>query len=297
MIPKGTTHEFWKSIHAGAIKAGKELGVEIIWKGPLREDDRDAQITEVEGFISRGVSGIVLAPLDDSALVGPVADANAQQDPGRDLRLGPEGRRLRQLRRDRQHQGRAARRRAARAVARRQGQSVLLRYHEGPPAPASASRASSTRSKAHPGIKVVSDNQYGGADVEGAYKKASAAQQPTRSPTAALAHRRHLLRRTNRPRSACCARSRTRLGRQVKFVGFDASANLVGAARRRARRPRGAGPDARWATCGEDDGHAPEGAAGRGADRHRRPPDRRRDNMDKPEMKALLHPDLSQWLK
>src|SRR3990172_625039 len=27
VIPKGTTHEFWKSIHAGAIKAERELGV------------------------------------------------------------------------------------------------------------------------------------------------------------------------------------------------------------------------------------------------------------------------------
>jgi ribose transport system substrate-binding protein len=25
VIPKGTTHEFWKSIHAGAVKAQREL--------------------------------------------------------------------------------------------------------------------------------------------------------------------------------------------------------------------------------------------------------------------------------
>ena len=25
VVPKGTTHEFWKSIHAGAIKAAREL--------------------------------------------------------------------------------------------------------------------------------------------------------------------------------------------------------------------------------------------------------------------------------
>ena len=49
VIPKGTTHEFWKSIHAGAVKAERELNgkgikTEIIWKGPLKEDDRDQQI-------------------------------------------------------------------------------------------------------------------------------------------------------------------------------------------------------------------------------------------------------------
>ena len=62
VIPKGTTHEFWKSIHAGAVKAQRELDIEIIWKGPLKEDNREDQIALVETFIARGVSGIVLAP-------------------------------------------------------------------------------------------------------------------------------------------------------------------------------------------------------------------------------------------
>ena len=75
VIPKGTTHVFWKSIHAGAVKASEELDVEIIWKGPLKEDDRDSQIRVMEDFITRGVSGIVLAPLDDAALRRPVKDA------------------------------------------------------------------------------------------------------------------------------------------------------------------------------------------------------------------------------
>src|SRR5437588_11224211 len=80
VIPKGTSHEFWKSIHAGAIKAAKELSsagndAEVIWKGPLREDDREQQIQVVEGFASQGVDGIVLAPLDDRALARPVEEA------------------------------------------------------------------------------------------------------------------------------------------------------------------------------------------------------------------------------
>src|SRR5438093_11213614 len=82
VIPKGTSHEFWKSIHAGAIKASKELSltgneVEVIWKGPLREDDREQQIQVVEGFASQGVDGIVLAPLADRALARPVEDAKS----------------------------------------------------------------------------------------------------------------------------------------------------------------------------------------------------------------------------
>src|SRR5215475_16091952 len=80
VVPKGTTHEFWKSINAGAVKAQRELStngtkVEIIWKGPLREDDRDQQIQVVENFMARHVSAIVLAPLDSQALVRPVNNA------------------------------------------------------------------------------------------------------------------------------------------------------------------------------------------------------------------------------
>jgi ribose transport system substrate-binding protein len=80
VIPKGTTHEFWKSIHAGSIKAARELSdqetqIDVNWKGPLREDDREQQIQVVEGFSSQGVDGMVLAPLDNRALVRPVEEA------------------------------------------------------------------------------------------------------------------------------------------------------------------------------------------------------------------------------
>src|SRR3954466_13288719 len=73
VIPKGTTHEFWKSINAGAVKAQRQLTeqgtkVDIIWKGPLREDDRNLQIQVVEDFTTRHVSAMVLAPLDYQAL-------------------------------------------------------------------------------------------------------------------------------------------------------------------------------------------------------------------------------------
>ena len=53
----------------------------VIWRGPLREDDRASQISEIEGFITRGVSGIAIAPLDEAALALPVADAQRQNIP------------------------------------------------------------------------------------------------------------------------------------------------------------------------------------------------------------------------
>jgi len=80
VIPKGTTHQFWKSVYAGAKKSADDykaqgIDVDLIWKGPLREDDREQQIQVVEGFVSQGVNGIVLAPLDNKALVRPVEEA------------------------------------------------------------------------------------------------------------------------------------------------------------------------------------------------------------------------------
>ncbi|MSU48058.1 MAG: sugar ABC transporter substrate-binding protein [Opitutus sp.] len=80
VIPKGTTHEFWKAINAGAMKAQMELkaqgvNVQVIWKGPLKEDDREQQIQVVENFISQRVSGIVIAPLDKRGLAAPLETA------------------------------------------------------------------------------------------------------------------------------------------------------------------------------------------------------------------------------
>src|ERR1043165_3793263 len=86
VIPKGTTHEFWKSIHAGAVKAQRELEgqgtkVNLIWKGPLREENPDEHIQVVGNFIGRKVAGIVLAPLDSQALIAPVETAQKANIP------------------------------------------------------------------------------------------------------------------------------------------------------------------------------------------------------------------------
>lgn len=78
VVPKGTTHDFWKSVEAGALAAGKGAeGVTVTFRGPEKEDDREQQIALVQNLISSKVDGIVLAPLDSKALVGPVMQAKA----------------------------------------------------------------------------------------------------------------------------------------------------------------------------------------------------------------------------
>ena len=82
VIPKGTSHEFWKSVHAGANNAAKELGnVKIFWRGPIREDDADGQIDVMRDFITKKVDGICLAPLDSQALLDVVREAKSEGIP------------------------------------------------------------------------------------------------------------------------------------------------------------------------------------------------------------------------
>lgn len=81
VIPKGLTHEHWQSIHRGAIRATLDLldrhgvSVEIIWDGPRKEDDAQAQISIMDRAIGRRVSGIVLAPQHSESMVTPVERA------------------------------------------------------------------------------------------------------------------------------------------------------------------------------------------------------------------------------
>jgi ABC-type sugar transport system substrate-binding protein len=82
VVPKGTTHDFWQSVHAGAEKAAAELGnIKIIWQGPLNEDQKDDQRTVVENLVTSKVDGICLAPVDSQALVGAVQHARDEGVP------------------------------------------------------------------------------------------------------------------------------------------------------------------------------------------------------------------------
>jgi ribose transport system substrate-binding protein len=61
VIPKSTTHVFWRAVEAGAREGAKEAGAEMIWNGPVNENDDDVgqQIQIVQQFVSEGVGGIV----------------------------------------------------------------------------------------------------------------------------------------------------------------------------------------------------------------------------------------------
>jgi ribose transport system substrate-binding protein len=76
VIPKGRSHMFWQSVHAGAVKASREAGVEIEWNGPATETDFNGQLQIVEAMINKRLDAIALAPIDKKAMVSVVERAS-----------------------------------------------------------------------------------------------------------------------------------------------------------------------------------------------------------------------------
>lgn len=178
VIPKGTTHEFWKAIHAGAIRAARELSdsgvaVRIIWKGPLREDDREQQVQVVEGFLSQGVQGMVLAPLDSRALVRPVEEAGRAGVSTVIIDSGLESDvPISFVATDNRKGGQMAADRLG-ALLRGRGKALMLRYAEG--SASTEEREAGFLKELHaryPAIVVVSGDQYAGPTRETAKRAA-----------------------------------------------------------------------------------------------------------------------------
>ncbi|MGB7295771.1 MAG: substrate-binding domain-containing protein [Candidatus Aminicenantales bacterium] len=171
VIPMGTTHEFWKAIHAGAKKAADERGVEIIWKGPLKEDDRNDQIQIVETMINAGVDAIILTPLDDRALMPPVADARARGIPTVIFNTALAGSdHIAYVATDSWKGGVLAAERIG-SLLRGQGKLILIRIIEGIEGNRQREEGflETIRSK-FPDMIILSDNQYAGITTETAYQ-------------------------------------------------------------------------------------------------------------------------------
>jgi ribose transport system substrate-binding protein len=297
VIPKGTSHVFWQSIHAGAEKAAREVGATIIWRGPLREDDRDSQVSEVEGFVSRGVSGIVLAPLDEAALAGPVADAKGRGIPVVVIDSGLKGHDyVSFVATDNRKGGRLAGDHLA-ALLKDTGKVVMLRYAEGSESTLQREEGFLEAIGARKKIEVVSANQYGGADVEGAYKKSEALFSRFKRPDGSLSVDGIFTPNESTTLAMLRVLEDNGWTGKVKFVGFDASDTLV----------KGLGD-------GHIDGLVLQDPVNMGylgvktivAHIQGQPVEPRvdtgvrlvtREQMQDPDAKALLHPDLSRWLK
>lgn len=222
VIPKGVTHEFWKSIHAGAVKAGLEFDVDILWKGPQKEDDRAQQITVVEDFISRGVDGIVLAPLDDRALMRPVRDAVRENIPVVIIDSALQGSDYVCFVATDNYKGGTMAAERMGELLEGKGKIFLIRYQEG--SASTTKRENGFRDTIRNNfseIEFLTDDQYAGTTTESAYQLTE-----------------NLLSRFPDVEGIFCPNESTTFGTlralqesglagKIKFVGFDSSPKLV----------------------------------------------------------------------
>lgn len=173
VIPKGTTHEHWKSLHAGAVAAAKAHGdVEIIWKGPQKEDDRTDQIALVDNAAATGVDGIILAPIDAEALVPPVERAIAKGIGVVivDSRLASD-KIVSFVSTDNYHGGQLCGQRMVELL-EGQGRVILLRYAVGSAATEEREQGFLDELAKAPGITLVDASQYAGGTSDSAQKVA-----------------------------------------------------------------------------------------------------------------------------
>lgn len=227
VIPKGTTHEFWKAVHAGADKAGKEAAVEVIWKGPLKEDDLKQQIEVVQSFTAQGVSGIVLAPLSDKALGASVKGAVAAKIPVVIFDSDLQGQdHTSFVATDNRAAGRLAGDHLAKALGGK-GKVVVLRYQEGSASTANREEGFLEAIKKSPGITVVSDNQYGGATTESALKTSENLLSAQNAATGGVDG--IFTPNESTTFGMLLALQKAGLAGKIKLSGFDASDKLVAA--------------------------------------------------------------------
>lgn len=294
VIPKGTTHEFWKTVHAGAVKASREKQVDILWKGPLKEDDLKEQVDIVESFVAQKVSGIVLAPLNDKGLVAPVKAAKAAGIPVVIFDSALQGdEHVSYVATDNKAAGKLAGEKLAKTCGGK-GNVLLLRYLEGSASTAQREEGFIEAIKGFPEMKLVSDNKYAGATTESASSASESllvAQGADKDQLAGA-----FCPNESTTFGMLLALQRLKLTDKVKLVGFDASEKLVGALKAGeiqsliVQDPMNMGYLAvktMLAHLGKESIEKVIDTGSKAVDK---------ENMESPEIKALLTPDLKSYL-
>ncbi len=227
VIPKGTSHEYWKSIHAGAMKAQADLAkqgtnINVLWKGPEVENDRNGQVNIVETFITQHVNGMVLAPLDETALMTPVQDAVSRKIPVVIIDSSLGGTAYSSFcATNNEHGGELAGDDMGKLL-NGKGNVVVLAYAQGSASTEAREAGFLTAIKKYPGITVLSSNQYGGPTTDTAYKTSQNLLARYGKQTNGV----FASNETNTRGMRLALKDAGLLGK-IQFVGFDAAPDLV----------------------------------------------------------------------
>ena len=233
VIPKGMTHEFWRTIHAGAVRAQRDLAakgvhVELVWKGPLREDDREQQVQVVESFASQGIDGIVLAPLDDKALVRPVEEAARLGVPTVIMDSALASDKIVSFVATDNYKGGEMAADALGQAMNGKGKILLLRYAEGSASTTAREAGFLDRLKASwPGLELVSSDQYAGATRDTAKRASENLLNRYGKDVQGM-----FIVNESSTSGMLLALQDAGLAGKVKFVGFDANQAFVDAIRK-----------------------------------------------------------------
>jgi ribose transport system substrate-binding protein len=224
VIPKGTTHVFWKSVEAGAREAAAALDVELVWKGPLQENDRAQQIQLVQQFVAERPSGIALAPLDRAALAPAVAAARATRIPVVIFDSALEGTAPRDfdsfVATDNAAGGRMAGEELARLLGN-EGGIVLLRYNIGSASTEAREAGFLEVVRKHAGLELLVENRYAGTSTGDAKTESLNQVDALKQARGVFASNE------SATHGMLLALRQLGLAGKLRFVGFDASPPLV----------------------------------------------------------------------
>ena len=294
VVPKGTTHEFWKSVHAGANKAAKEDDVDVVWKGPLKEDDLKAQIDVVQSFTAQGVSGIVLAPLSDKALGNSVRAAVAAKIPVVVFDSDLQGQdHASFVATDNYVAGKMAAEQMIKLLGGK-GSVVVLRYQEGSASTTNREQGFIDRIKQEKDVKLASDNQFGGATTETAFATSENLLSAQKAATGAIAG--VFAPNESTTFGMLLALRKAALNGKMHFIGFDSSDKLVQGLKSGdidalvLQNPMNIGYLAVKTMVKVLRGQPVEKRIDTGAKLVTK------ENLDQPDVHELLSPDLKTWL-
>lgn len=289
VIPKGSANIFWQSVHAGAAKASKEKGVEIVWNGPPSETDYTGQLQIADAMINRHVDAIALAPIDRRAMVSVVERAARENVPMiiYDSAIDTE-RFVCRIATDNYKAGQIAAERIAKLL---HGQGSVANVAGLPGGASTEAREKGFEDRLrsnYPGIRIV-DKRFGMADV---------ARSLLVSENILTAHPElNALFASNESSTMGAAQAlRGRHGSKVKLVGFDAAPTLLDDLRSGlidslvVQDPFKMGYEAVIAAVKKLDGQA----VAKIEDLEPRLVDLQ--NLDQPDVQAQLHPDLKKYL-
>jgi ribose transport system substrate-binding protein len=224
VIPKGTTHDFWKSVHAGAEEAAKEIGgIEIVWQGPADEKDKEAQIKIIDTFVGEQIDGICMAPIDRDALIPAVKRAKASGVPTVifDSGLSDDSDVVSTVSTDNRNGGRIAGERLAEAMGGKGG-VILLRYQAGSESTENREEGFLEAIAKHPDIKVLSAEQRVDSDAQAALK---IAESLLREHHDAVSGVFTVCEPNNK--GMLQALENEKLAGKVKFVAFDSDPRMI----------------------------------------------------------------------